>query len=115
MNSEAVIGETLPLDSLFHALGDQHRLRILVSLYLADPEEEYWAEDLVAVGEDPDATIPAFYHVHFPKLADMDLVEWDREVNTVRRGPAFRAVDTLLDSLAVRDDDLLVELLSHEV
>lgn len=111
-----VVGEkTVRLDSLFDALGNEHRLRVLVTLYLADPGEEFQAEDLVAPGEDRQRIVTSFYHVHFPKLERLGLVEWDREENSVVRGGEFEAVDQLLDCLVVRDDEVQAGLLGHEV
>ena len=115
MDVETTYEETVSLDSLFRTLGDEHRLRALVSLYLSDPDESFAADALVDVGEDRETAVAAFYHVHFPKLADMGLVEWDREAHEIRRGPAFPAVDRVLDSLVVRDDEFQAELLAHEV
>lgn len=115
MSQEVVTGESVGLDSLFDALGNEYRLRILVSLYLADHGEQYWAADLVRFDEDRAAVVPALHHVHFPKLAELGLVEWDREEDAVRRGPRFPTVDRLFDSLAVHDDELVDDLLGHEV
>lgn len=115
MSHEVVTGETVGLDSLFGALGNEYRIRILVSLYLADSGEQFWAEDLVRFDEDPAEVIPPLHHVHFPKLADLGLVEWDRDENAVRRGPAFRSIDRLLDCLAVGDEAMADDLLRHEV
>ena len=115
MDSRLTVGGTIRLESLFYALGDEHRLRVLANLYFADPGEEYHAMDLVAPEEDAEAVVQSFHHAHFPKLADLGLVEWDRAANAVRRGPSFRVVDQLFDCLATHDEDLLVELLGHEV
>lgn len=116
----AMVQEALPdrsarLDTLFEALGDEHRLRVLVSLYTADPGEQFWAEDLVRPGEDVETVHSALYHRHFPKLEALELVEWDREENAVSRGPRFSAVDQLLDCLVVGDDVIQAGLLSHEM
>ena len=115
MSQEVVQGETIHLTSLFDALGDEHRLRILVSLYLADPGEEFWPEDLLRVGEHRDDVFPALYHVHFPKLDQLGLVEWNREENSVTRGPEFGAVDQLLDCLVVHDEEIQAGVLRFEV
>ena len=103
MDSEALVGEAVSLDSLFDALGQEHRMRVLRCLYQAGPDVTYRAADLVADDEDPGVVVPALYHVHFPKLADLELVEWDREANAVERGPAFHAVDRVFDRLDDRD------------
>jgi hypothetical protein len=51
------------------------------------------------------------YHVHLPKLDDQRLVEWDRDAQTVSRGPRFDEVEPVLRLLAENSerfpDDLL--------
>lgn len=115
MSQEVVSGEAVQLDSLFEALGDEYRLRILVRLYLADHREQFPAEDLVRFDEDRAVVLPALHHVHFPKLADLGLVEWDQEENAVRRGPQFRTIDRLFDRLAGQDGEMMDDLLRHQV
>jgi len=46
------------------------------------------------------------YHVHLPKLDDIGVVDWDREADTIRRGPNFAETEPILDVLGSRRDDL---------
>ncbi|ELY62142.1 hypothetical protein C493_00965 [Natronolimnohabitans innermongolicus JCM 12255] len=39
------------------------------------------------------------HHVHLPKLADYDLIEWHRGICCVERGPRFDEVRPLLEQL----------------
>lgn len=114
MSQEVVTGAALRLDSLFEALGNEYRLRILVSLYLSDDGKRFRAEDFVRFDEERAAILPTFYHVHFPKLADLGLVEWDREEDAVRRGPQFPTIDRLFDRLAARDGEMADDLLRRQ-
>lgn len=52
-------------------------------------------------------------HCHLPKLEDADVIEWDRESQTVTRGPAFAEVEPFLLVLA-RNADKLPNELSYE-
>lgn len=61
-------------------------------------------------GSDPsppdgvDAVHVSLYHCHVPKLADLDVVELDRERNTVAPAANFESVAALADSLEEVDD-----------
>lgn len=50
-------------------------------------------------------------HVHLPKLDDAGLIEWDRDTDTITRGPRFDEVEPVLRLLAANQhrfpDDLL--------
>lgn len=52
-----------------------------------------------------DDVLTALYHVHLPKLDDYGFVEWDRETESVRRGPVFDEVEPLVEELRNRVDD----------
>lgn len=39
------------------------------------------------------------YHAHLPKLAERGLIEWERDTNTVSRGPKFVAIEPALNVL----------------
>lgn len=43
-------------------------------------------------------------HSHLPKLEDEGLVEWNRDAQTVTRGPAFEEIEPVLHALAVNAD-----------
>lgn len=47
------------------------------------------------------------HHVHLPKLAEYDYIEWDRDTHVVTRGPDFDDVRPLLAALDDRRDDHL--------
>lgn len=40
------------------------------------------------------------YHIHLPKLEAEDVIEWDRDGQTVSRGPAFEEIEPALRTLA---------------
>ena len=92
-------------DSVFDALADEHRRRLLVALdedgprRFGDPESlDEWL-----IGEmDAERARAMQYHVHLPKLADEGFVTWDRETGEVAKGPAFERLEPLLGVLRER-------------
>ena len=60
-------------------------------------EAEQWQpadDDGDRIGE---PSIPAnLYHRHLPKLAEMGLIEWNRETHQVTRGPEYERLRPLL-------------------
>jgi len=50
-------------------------------------------------------------HVHLPKLDEAGFIEWERDTDTIRRGPLFDKVEPVLQLLAANQhrfpDDLL--------
>ncbi|WP_254543649.1 DUF7344 domain-containing protein [Halomarina pelagica] len=51
-------------------------------------------------GTSPHSDTFQLYHNHLPKLADVGLIEWDREAQTVSRGPNFEEVEPAVRLLA---------------
>lgn len=115
MSQEALPADRLTIPSLFETLNHELRLRTLVSLYMADPDEYYWADDLVRFDEQRDEVLGQLLHNHFPKLEERGIIEWDHEYNRVTRGPMFHVVDRLLDCLVVCDDGFQTRLLDYEM
>ncbi|MFC5969803.1 hypothetical protein ACFPYI_00520 [Halomarina salina] len=82
----------LDLDDLFEVLGS--RWRRCAVRYLDDrPDDtttEAFVDDLYAMygttADDREQTRTAFHHGHLPKLAALDIVEYDREAGTVAPG-----------------------------
>ncbi|WP_135304344.1 DUF7344 domain-containing protein [Haloarcula amylovorans] len=50
-------------------------------------------------------------HVHLPKLAEADLVEWDQSAGVVSRGPAFDEVEPFVRVLVRNAETLPGDLL----
>lgn len=82
-------GETHPLDRSFDALADGRRRALLRHLSETDGDAASFAElvDHVAgrgTAPDVDRVAASVFHVHLPKLAEADLVEYDDRNRTVR-------------------------------
>jgi hypothetical protein len=46
------------------------------------------------------------YHVHLPKLAEADYIEWNADSHMIRRGPNFDEIAPLLRLMAEHEDKL---------
>lgn len=46
------------------------------------------------------------YHNHLPKLEAEDVIEWDRETETVSRGPTFEEIEPAIRLLATNQHTL---------
>jgi hypothetical protein len=106
--------------TLFDLLTSDVRRRLLVALCDRDsvriPDELLTRGQTEAVaaqsGHDglTEATLhrqtTQLYHVHLPKMADTDVIEWDEEAATVSRGPAFEAVEPAVRLLVANAHEL---------
>lgn len=95
-------------DDALAAMGNTERRRLLVALLETNPLDDDPAavSEVVVDGQQLDRTLLRYYHVHLPKLAALDLIEWDRERGEVRRGPAFEEVRPLVALLDEHADEL---------
>ncbi|WP_224269698.1 DUF7344 domain-containing protein [Haloprofundus salinisoli] len=95
------------LDRLFRALGHQSRRRILVFLVREGVADEgIELERLAAEVAEMNVATEDFYHVHLPRLDEVEFVDWDQEHQTIRRGPRFDEVTPLLELLDEHRDEL---------
>ena len=81
------------VDTLLIAIADPTRRRVLGRLEALDAGRTLAVDDVL---DDTDVDAIRLRHVHLPKLAERGLVEWDREVGRVGRGPDFERVLPLL-------------------
>lgn len=47
-----------------------------------------------------------FEQYHLPKLADHDVIEWNRETNTVTKGSQFDDIEALLRLVQDKDEEV---------
>lgn len=98
----------IAMDTLFGALGNSWRRRTI--RHLADEPDvedvEAFVSDLIsehAAGTtDVSSVRIEFYHVHFPKLADVGVVEYDADRGRVTPGRHFEEAAACL--FAVREE-----------
>jgi hypothetical protein len=79
-------------DQLADALGHQARRQILVELMEHNPVSESGLEGS-AVSE------IELIHSHLPKLDEMDYIVWDRESQTIMKGPIWEEIEPVVHLL----------------
>ncbi|QZY00300.1 DUF7344 domain-containing protein [Halobaculum rubrum] len=93
-------------DTWFELLADEPRRRLLFELADRSPSEGAVSvpDDIAGPEEDIDALSLHLRHVHLPKLADSNVIDWNRDAGTVSCGPAYDRVRPLLRSVRSLDD-----------
>lgn len=93
------------IDNALDALGDVQRRRLLIALLDHNPQDD---SPVVVAGGDEDAVerLISMEHVHLPKLADYDYIEWDREAHEVSKGENFDEIRPLLELFADHKEEL---------
>lgn len=92
--------------TIFDALKNDYRRRVLVSLLEREDAEVRVPED-VHVGQRELTVLQAeLVHTHLPKLEAAGYIEWDQEQQTVARGPTFDAIEPVLALLHDHRDEL---------
>lgn len=94
------------LSTQLDAVRHEDRRQILFALRDAErwrPSVSEFDGGRTPVGE---SAIPAeLYHRQLPKLAEMGLIEWDRETHWVTRGPEYERLRPLLEFLSEYYDE----------
>lgn len=91
---------------MLDALANAQRRTLLVGLLEQDPQTvmpDVTDDDIEGAVSEQAITLT---HVHLPKLANYDIIEWDRENDTVNKGPTFDAIRPLLKLLDTHQDEL---------
>lgn len=96
------------LDRMFSCLSDRTRRRILTALAEHSPREgeEFQRTDLTPGEREHDGFKVDLYHKHLPRLRDAGFIEWDRDSDTITRGPRFDEIEPLLESVFDQQDEL---------
>lgn len=89
------------LDQMFSCLSDRTRRRVLTALAEHNPRkgEEFEPSDLTSGERDRDQFKMDLYHNHLPRLRDAGIIEWDRDSDTLTRGPRFDEIEPFLELL----------------
>lgn len=95
-------------DGVMRALSDGSRRQILIAL-----RDEQYIHPFSVDGDERDRAIQ-LHHVHLPLLEKNDLVAWNRDTGTVRRGDDFEAVEPIFTALEARRDALPDDYLPEE-
>lgn len=97
------------LDTMLDVLASRYRRRVLVALLEHNPQDDddpQVPDDVHLESEDLDQLMIQMSHTHLPKLADSGFIVWDRETNTVRKGPRFEEIRPLLELMDAHADEL---------
>ncbi|GAA0211141.1 DUF7344 domain-containing protein [Halobaculum roseum] len=93
-------------DTWFELLADELRRRLLFEL--ADRSSSgaivSVPDDIVGPNEDADTLSLHLRHVHLPKLADSNVIDWNRDAGTVSHGLAFDRIRPVIRSVRSIDD-----------
>lgn len=95
------------LDTAFSAVGNKHRLRLLVALLEHKPHEEVQLPEGVPASETAVEQVETeLYHLHLPKLEDAGYIRWERDARKMTKGPKFDEIRPLLELVDNRRDEL---------
>jgi len=89
------------------ALAAVQRRKLLVALLDHNPQDD--TPVVIADSErDADAVerLVTMQHLHLPKLADYEFIEWNKDTHEVTKGPKFDEIRPLLELLATHEDEL---------
>ena len=102
-------GDTL--DTVMNLLADSHRRQLVLALAERNPQrDDAMRPEDVFDGDQREELLIGLRHNHLPKLADADVIEWNRSANLVRRGPRFEAVYSVIRPMQDHIDELPYEL-----
>ena len=94
-------------DTAFRALANDHRRRLLLALLEHNPQEEVTVpEDIPLDSEEVEILRSELYHRHLPLLEELGFIEWNRETQTVVKGPQFSEIRPLLELVDRHRDEL---------
>jgi uncharacterized protein (DUF2344 family) len=94
-------------DTLFEALANEHRRKLLIALLDENPQDAavYASEAVDAEAANPEHRLrTAMYHIHLPKLVDYELIEWHTDTREIVKGPRFEEVRPLLERIDDRSE-----------
>lgn len=95
------------LDEGLRLLVDRPRRALLLELLEGGPQTEVSVPEDIDTGRyDSEELRSQLYHVHLPKLADSDVIQWNEQQGTVVRGPQFDEIQPLVSVLDANAEQL---------
>lgn len=90
---------------LFRTLSHRARRRILVAVKSRSPSagNEFELAEVLPADE---ALKIRCHHQRLPRLGEAGFIDWDRENDTIAKGPSFEEVEPVLDRMADNQDAL---------
>ncbi|RQG89359.1 ArsR family transcriptional regulator [Natrarchaeobius chitinivorans] len=99
----------LSMDTILNVLENQYRRRVLVALLEHNPQDAddpKIPSDIKLADEDLETLRIHMTHTHLPKLEESGFIEWDRDTNSIRKGPKFDEIRPLLELMQNHADEL---------
>ena len=108
--------DRLALDQLLANLANPTRRSILLTLADQNPrdKDEFTSPDGAGDDEDFHLFAAEVTYDHLPQLERAGFVEWDRESDTITRGPNFEDVRPLINLIHDHRDELPDDWLQHD-
>ncbi|MDG5820787.1 ArsR family transcriptional regulator [Natronococcus sp. A-GB7] len=97
------------MDTVLNVLENQYRRRVLVALLEHNPqdaEDPKTPSDSELADEDLETLRIHMTHTHLPKLEVSGFIEWERDTNSIRKGPNFDEIQPLLELMQNHADEL---------
>jgi hypothetical protein len=88
-----------PTDVYLSLLADRNRRAVLLSLNERGDDAEPLPIEEILPGSMPESVEVALTHNHLPKLADHEVIRWNRDEGVVAPGPAFERVEPFIEGL----------------
>lgn len=97
------------MDIVLDVLANRYRRRVLVALLKHNPQQDDNLQipaDMDLDTEDVETLRVNMKHSHLPKLEEAGFIEWNRDVNTIQKGPQFDEILPLLELMQNHADEL---------
>ena len=101
-------GRESTFDDILDALANPYRRQLLVALLAHNPQDDDDRDplDVISAPDEPEVLQTELVHVHLPKLADRGYISWNREDNTISKGPNWDEIAPLLELIDAHRDEL---------
>jgi len=86
-------------DEMFEALAHEQRRRLLFALV----EDRIQSDSPLEHESLPETSQIQYRHCHLPKLEESGFINWEQELNAIRRGSEFEEIKPLLEALLASD------------
>lgn len=94
------------LNTIFSVLRHPTRRHILATIRdsQSHPSGGFALDDFLEDDGTSEDSPAGLHHSHLPKLDNAGFIDWDRQTNTVMRGPRFDEIESVLEILQTRQD-----------
>lgn len=98
--------KSISFDDMLDMLRHIQRRKLLVALMDHNPQDD--TPVVVDSNDDTDSLerLVQMQHIHLPKLAEYEFIEWDRDTHEVSKGRNFEQIRPLLELLDNHQDEL---------